>query len=259
MRILTFILLTLPFFSIAQSTETIAFYQNNFQKKMPSGSLLNCDELQELGLRLYKTTEVMKYDLVKILLYYRQQKETKFAAKGQTPLACWNSYAFHLEHYAKKHGDKKVHDIWLLNTAEREKSSCNFNFCEDPEYKNDFYVEVKGYYKKSQKYVSDDEGAVSIKYQYDEGESIGDIIEFRTFLGEKTKKAYLKEKNEEAINEIQKELNKKLFPKLENEYMLVVDLYGKKVKKAKKKKTLYKAFLYEKQHFYLNNVKNGNF
>jgi len=259
MKKILLIALFIPFFIIAQENP-VQLYIADFKEVIKNDQTLICDDLTNLGVRFTKEEKIMKYDLIEVSVSFKYKTTSGLVKAGQERRVGYKSYALHKEYYPKKHGDKKVHDIYLIKSDPDqigEEFENNFDyhssvntfkdaFCINADKYNDFKIELKGYYTTGSKYVSDRKGDVYLKYSYDDGEVLG-RTKFKIEQGEKTKQKLSLENSKEEVKAIKDNLERKLFDYIDNDYVGYITLYGAKIKKTKKK-NLYNAFLLLKEN-----------
>ncbi len=230
----------------------IGLYANDFKELVENNQTLICDDLTSLGVRLTKSDKIMKYDQLVISVSFKYKGKTEDRWMG------YKGYDLHKEYYAKKHGDKKVHDVYLIKsdpdqvgedfstyfTYHSDINTSKQAFCFDPERYNNFKIELSGHYITKEQYASDNDGGVSLQYTYDKGEVLG-VTKFKIEPGEKTGQEVLKRSQERKIQELQVQFRDRLY-KIEEKYVSIIEIYGAQVKKIKKK-NLYKAFLTVKE------------
>lgn len=245
------ILLFLPLLMKGQQNP-IALYTNDFKTVVENNQTLICDDLNSLGVRLIKNDQIMKYDqlVISVSFKYEGKKEDRWVG--------YKGYDLHKEYYTKKHGDKKVHNVYLIKSDPDqigEEFSTYFTyhsnintfrqaFCFDPERYNNFKIELTGHYITKEQYASDNDGGVSLQYTYDKGEVLG-VTKFKIEPGEKTGQDILKRSQKRKVQELEVQFRDRFY-KIEESYVSIIEIYGAQVKKIKKK-NLYKAFLIVKE------------
>jgi hypothetical protein len=266
MKQLLLVALLIPFFAMAQGSR-VQLYTNDFKDVVENNQTLVCDDLTSLGVRLNKDEKMMKYDLIEVSVSFKYKETGSLVRSGKDRWIGYKNYALHKEYYPKKYGDEKVHDLYLIKSdpdqiGEEFEENLGYHtdintfkdaLCLDAEKYNDFKVELKGYYTTGDKYVSDGNGDVYLKYSYDDGEVLG-VTKFKMEQGKETQQKVLLEKNKKKVESIKNNLESRVFDSIDNDYVEYITLYGAKIKKIKKK-NLYNAFLLLKEDM-LKGIKN---
>ncbi|MGD1841572.1 MAG: hypothetical protein ACFB0B_11855 [Thermonemataceae bacterium] len=179
----------LPAFTWGQSN-TLTFYTDHFEKRIPDYQVWHCDSLNDLGLRLQKHPTVTRYDMVRVEVrcqYFDDYQTTKKWTK--LPMAFSKEIPFYKASYKAQYDTLTQHTLWLVHPENTVSdfpqvfthigkqfvpsvASFRAQACLDGQANREIYAVVRGYFKVREKTLKDANGQPYQQDVYGPGETI---------------------------------------------------------------------------------------